>query len=138
MRTWVMVGCLLGVVVISALVFAPPKAEPPVELDPADYGGPIVVEPETPEPAVLAQVVDVTDIDPLLDPPALPIAEPSPVVPTLRAGGYEVPAPAPPPAAPAAPVVPIPPAAEDEGEGVEELNLFDASNIHRTASRAQA
>jgi hypothetical protein len=115
MRTWVIGGCLLGVVVISALVFAP-NGEPPAPPTPIPVAAPALGAglPRPPEPAVLPEVVEVTDIDPLLDPPAIPVAEASPAVPTLRAVGYETPAPAPPPAATAAPVVPIPPAAEDE------------------------
>ena len=66
---------------------------------------------------MLAEVIEVTDIDPLLDPPAIPHTDPGPTVPMLTAVGYEVPAPR--PTEPVAPVVPIPLAAEDEpGEGL--------------------
>jgi hypothetical protein len=74
----------------------------------------VVVEaqasPAPPAPLVLPNVVDVTDIDPLLDPPAIPTAEsPAPLGPMLTAVGYEEPKPLP----PAKDVVPIPPAARD-------------------------
>jgi hypothetical protein len=126
MRTWVMGGCVLGVVAISALVFAP-HGEPPAPPTPIPVAAPALGagQPMPPEPAVLAEVVDVTDIDPLLDPPAIPVVEPSPAVPTLRAVGYEVPAP--PPARPVAPVVPIPPAAEDEEPSAEQQGRGEAT-----------
>ncbi len=68
--------------------------------------------PAPAEPAVLARVVDVADIDPLLDPPAIPTAEGA-AGPVLIAVGYEEPAPA-----PVVPrdVPPIPPAASDDDD----------------------
>jgi hypothetical protein len=59
-------------------------------------------------------VIDVTDIDPLLDPLAIPHADPGPSAPMLTAVGYEIAAPR--PVEPATPVVPIPPAVEGQEE----------------------
>jgi hypothetical protein len=75
---------------------------------------PVAVTPPPTEPAVLTEVIDVTDIDPLLDPPAIPLADPGPSVPMLTAVGYEIPARR--QVEPTAPVVPIPPAADEPEE----------------------
>jgi hypothetical protein len=118
MRNWVIGGCVVAIVVVAAVVFTPSKAKPPAPpalKPPATAPAPVAMTPPPTEPAVLTEVVDVTDIDPLLDPPAIPLADPGPSVPMLTAVGYEVPAPR--PAEPTVPVVPIPPAAEDEPEG---------------------
>lgn len=114
MQKWVIGGCALAVAIVAALVFAPSKATPPAppKLE-APAQRPVAEAPKSAEPAVLTTVIDVTDIDPLLDPPAIPLADAGRTPPTLRAVGYEEPATTP-PATPARPVVPIPPAAEDE------------------------
>lgn len=78
---------------------------------------PVTPEPAPPvpdrpaAPALLPAVVTVADIDPLLDPPAIPPADVAPAGPVLTAVGFEEPA-APAPAAPNPP--PIPPAAGDD------------------------
>lgn len=81
----------------------------PVEPQPAP---PVPPRPAEPAPD---RVVDVTDIDPLLDPPATHAAT-GPAAPVLTAVGYEEPVPTPPPASP---VTPIPPAVEDEPAAAE-------------------
>ena len=117
MRNWVIGGCVVAIVVVAAVVFTPPKPAPVTQV-PGDYS--IRIEPNPPksppttEPTVLAEVVNVTDIDPLLDPPAIPQADSEPLVPMLTAVGYEIPAPR--PVEPTEPVVPIPPAAEEPEE----------------------
>lgn len=69
---------------------------------------PVTAPPAGPE---LARVVDVTDIDPLLDPPPIPAAA-GPAAPVLTAVGFEEPAA---PVAPTGDVPPIPPAVEGDG-----------------------
>lgn len=115
MRSWVIGGCAIVIVVVAAVVFTPPKSEPPALPAPKpSASAPVAVTPPPTEPALLADVIDVTDIDALLDPPAIPLADPGPSVPMLTAVGYEVPAPR--PAEPTEPVVPIPPAVDEPGE----------------------
>jgi hypothetical protein len=62
---------------------------------------------------MLPSVVDVTDIDPFLDPPRIPVSEPSTTFgPVHTAVGYEEASPV--PEIPRTKVRPIPPAVEDE------------------------
>jgi hypothetical protein len=67
MRKWaaiVGVGAVLGYVAVYFALNGKPAREPQPE-QPAAVAAPV-------EPVVLAQVVDVTDLDPLLDPPSGP------------------------------------------------------------------
>ncbi|MDB5306851.1 MAG: hypothetical protein JWO38_1053 [Gemmataceae bacterium] len=116
MKKWVIGGALLAAV---GIYFAfPPRTTsvPAVTTDPAPAG--VAATPVPAAPVLLAKVVDVTDIDPLLDPPTIPVSEPAaPAGSALTAVGYEDPAPRATQPAPGAP--PIPPADESEAPAVE-------------------
>lgn len=119
MKTW-MLGAVIGALAGASLYLTLTHRSSPPPAVPVERAAPQAVTtapPKPPAPLVLPQVVDVTDIDPLLDPPAIPAAEPAaPAGPTITRVGYEDTAPM--PAAPAADVKPIPPAATDnEGAG---------------------
>jgi hypothetical protein len=113
MKRW-FIGCLVGMVAgIGAYLLVSQKQLPPVEKDlgPPTAGAP--TEPTVPSPVVLAQVIEMADIDPLLDPPAkLPTGAP-----------FDEEAASTPATAPTKPTVPdhIPPAVEDASE-ISELS----------------
>jgi len=109
MKTW-LIGAVIGALTGASLYLtlmhrsSPPPA---VAVNPAAPQAVTTAPPKPPAPLVLPQVVDVTDIDPLLDPPAIPAAEPAaPAGPTITRVGYEEAAPM--PVVPAADVKPIP------------------------------
>jgi len=110
MAKWLIGGSLLAGAVVGVCYLGSPKPIPPVAMP----GEPITIAAiPAPEVSVPMQVVEVTDIDMLLDPPPIPAAEPrTSSGPVVTAVGYDEPAM--PPLRPASAVVPIPPAAEDE------------------------
>ena len=109
MKTWI-IGAVIGALAGASLylTLAQRSSPPPaVPVESAATQTAASAPPAPPAPLVLPRVVDVTDIDPLLDPPAIPAAEPAaPAGPTITRVGYEDAAPM--PAAPAADVKPIP------------------------------
>jgi hypothetical protein len=110
MTRWAIGGVAVVTMAAAVLHFGSRRTGPEVVVD-----APVTPEPAPPAPArpaapaPLAQVVNVADIDPLLDPPAVPAAAGTPAGPVLTAVGYEGAA-APP--APASATAPIPPAVE--------------------------
>lgn len=120
MKMWVIGGAVVATVGVGAFV-ATTKPEPAssvvVQPEPVVTAAPAAI-PALPVPQVLTEVVDVTDIDPLLDPPVIPVAEPSaPAGPMLSAVGFEEPAPV--VTRSPATVTPIPPAQDDDTPAVE-------------------
>ena len=115
MKTW-LIGATLVALLAASMVLTALKRNNSVSAVPA-APLPEIVEvasrPAPREPIVLPQVVDVTDIDALLDPPAIPRSD-SPTVagPSLIRVGYEEPAAATPQTSPAMPI----PKAADDGE----------------------
>ena len=75
MKLWLIGGTIVGLLGASFYLAAVKRSAP----SPALPGETIIVavepKPATPAPVVIHQVVDVTDIEPLLDPPAIPLAE---------------------------------------------------------------
>lgn len=104
MKTWIAGGlCVAGAVAVGAVLVPtkPPTPAPAVvEAAPA----PVPVDPVA--PVVLADVVNVTDIDALLDPPQIPVADadapPAAVVVSVPADHVPASRPAVPPTLPAA------------------------------------
>lgn len=113
MKTW-MLGGVIGALAGASLYLTLAQRSSPPPAVPVGSAAPQAVTtapPKLPVPLVLPQVVDVTDIDPLLDPPTIPAAEPAaPAGPTITRVGYEEAAPM--PVVPAADVKPIPPAVD--------------------------
>lgn len=118
MKTWLFGGVIGALAGASLYLTLAQRSSPPpaVAVESVAPQAAATASPTPPAPLVLPRVVDVTDIDPLLDPPAVPAAEPAaPAGPTVTRVGYEEPAPM--PVVPAADVKPIPPAATDDHEG---------------------
>ena len=93
MKLWLIGGTMLGLLGFSLYLSAVKRSEP-VHSESA-----LVVEVETqaaspPAPLAIHPVVDVTDIEALLDPPAIPPAEPTESGPVITRVGYEETAPA--------------------------------------------
>jgi hypothetical protein len=76
MKHWV-VGGLLAAAAGSGVYLVTMKKEAPAPAAPPEDPAVAVAAPAPLAPAVLPEVVEVTDIDPLLDPPA-PVDEPAP------------------------------------------------------------
>ncbi len=85
MKMWVIGGTLVGLIGLSFFLAAVKRSG----LTPASSEATVVAEEPAPALLPLRQVVDVTDIDPLLDPPAIPLAEPAASSPVLTRVGYE-------------------------------------------------
>ena len=103
MRKWLGGGAILAAAAVGTY-FILPKPTPPAPPAPVVAAAPA---PGPAQPVVLAEVVDVTDIESLLDPPKIPLADPADRGPVVTAVGLETPA-APSAVVPAAAVVPIP------------------------------
>jgi hypothetical protein len=108
MRQWVVGGLLVaatgsGVYLVTMKKEAPAPSAPPEA--PAVASAALI----PPAPAVLPEVVEVTDIDPLLDPPAAPADEPTPTADPILTAFDPHPEPAPAHVPGSAPPV-IPPA----------------------------
>jgi hypothetical protein len=108
MKRW-FVGCVVGMVAgIGAYLLVSQKQSTPAQKDLGPPTTAAPTEPKAPSPVVLAQVIEMADIDPLLDPPAkLPTGAP-----------FDEEATSMPVTAPTKPTVPdrIPPAVEDASE----------------------
>lgn len=73
MKTWVVGGvCVAGAVAVGAYL-VPTKSPAPVPVVAGSTPAPVAPPPAG--PVVLADVVNVTDIDALLDPPRIPVAD---------------------------------------------------------------
>jgi hypothetical protein len=77
MKHWV-VGGLLVAATSGGVYFVTAKKDALIPPAPAEAPAVAAATPAPPAPAVLPAVVEVTDIDPLLDPPAAPADEPTP------------------------------------------------------------
>ncbi|HYH66972.1 MAG TPA: hypothetical protein VD866_19915 [Urbifossiella sp.] len=109
MTRWAIGGAMLVAVLAALAWVGGSRSGPEVVVNAAVEPEPAPPVPPRPAaPAELPHVVDVTDIDPLLDPPAIPAAGGA-TGPVLTAVGYDEPAPAP---APAGDVPPIPTAVD--------------------------
>ena len=114
MKKWLIGGIVFGAGAVGAYFAFPTKHE----VLPTDFvrGAPVVAVP--PDLAIPAEVVDVTDIDALLDPPAIPAEEPESLGgPVLISVGYAEPVPT--TSSPAGAPAPIPPADEEEPPPVD-------------------
>lgn len=109
MKRWAVGGAVVLAGVTAVGWYGAARRGPEVVVNAPVRPDPAPPVPAPAEPVVLARVVDVTDIDPLLDPPAIPAAAGA-AGPVLTAVGYEEVSP--PPAAAALPAAPIPPAVE--------------------------
>jgi hypothetical protein len=109
MKTWLIAGAVVGLAGVGVYLTTAHRPRPTEAVPPVS--APLAAEPTPPAPVVLAQVVDVTDIDALLDPPAIPASDPPAAGPMVTAVGFDDP-PAPPVPPPAAAVVPIPAATD--------------------------
>src|SRR5438309_2334547 len=109
MTKW-LIGGLVALAGVCIYLTLAKRGSPPPAL-PAT-AAPAAAAPAAPAPALLTQVVDVTEIDSLLDPPAIPPSDGPASGAQITRVGYEE--------APAAPtpvnVQPIPPAKEDDEE----------------------
>jgi len=115
MTRWAIGGVVLLAGLAALVCVGRARTGPEIVVNaPAEPAPAPPVQPRPAEPAP-DRAVDVTDIDPLLDPPTIPAATGA-GVPVITAVGYEEPAPAPPPAGP---VPPIPPAAGDDEPAAE-------------------
>ena len=110
MKRWAIGGAAVLAAAGGVGWYGAPRRGPEVVVNAPAAPEPAPPVPAPAAPAILARVVDVTDIDPLLDPPAIPAAEGA-AGPVLIAVGYEEPAPAP---VVSRDVPPIPPAAADD------------------------
>jgi hypothetical protein len=91
MRKWLSGAAIIAVTAVGAyLVFASLAQKAPAPAPHADAPA-AAPAPAPAQPVVLAEVVDVTDISPLLDPPTAP-AEPVEPGPIITAVGMEPPA----------------------------------------------
>jgi hypothetical protein len=114
---WLIGGTIVGLLGLSFYLTAVKRSSAPSA--PAD----VVVRFEQPPvkptsaPAVIQQVVDVADIDPLLDPPPTPPADSAVAGPILTRVGYQE---APPPKTFPTDVKPIPKATPDLAENAGE------------------
>jgi len=117
MTKWLISGVVVAGAVVVVCYFGTPNPIPSA-VAPAEVTATAANLTPLPSPtATLASVVDVTDIDPFLDPPMIPVSEPSTTVgPIHIAVGYEEASPV--PVTPTVAVMPIPPAVEDEETAV--------------------
>lgn len=109
MRKWLSGSAIVTVTAVGTylVIPSPERAGPPALVE-APSTAP---SPGPAEPAMLADVVDVTDINPLLDPPPIPLADPVERGPVLTAVGVEPTARH--PVQPASAVTPIPRAIDE-------------------------
>ena len=116
MKMWLIGGMLVGLLSVSFYLAAAKRSGPAAAIP----GESVVVAVEARPilaPVVFTQVVDVTDIEPLLDPPGIPLAEAAASGPMLTRVGYEEVVPT---EQPSVDVKPIPKATEEGGARAEE------------------
>lgn len=113
MTRWAIGGTLLLAGLAALACVGMTRSGPEIVVNAAVTPEPAPPVPQRPVGPELPRVFDVADIDPLLDPPAIPIAA-GPAAPVLTAVGYDEPAA---PMPPAGEVPPIPPAAGDAEPG---------------------
>ena len=119
MKLWLIGGTIVGLIGFSFYLAATKRSSPAPF--PADTPVVVAEQPQTPvAPIVLQQVRDVSDLDPLLDPPAIPLAEPAASGPVITRVGFEEAVPG---IAPPREVKPIPKAV-DEMTAEERLQIF--------------
>ena len=102
MKMWLIGGIVVGLLGVSGYLAAVKRSAPTM---PSEVVTVAAVTAPSLAPTVLTQVVDMTDIEPLLDPPAISVAEPAVAGPMLTRVGYEE---AVPNVQPSADVQPIP------------------------------
>lgn len=73
MKTWIVGGVLIGGAVAAGVYLTPTKSVAPAPTPVVAEAPPAAVDPAA--PVVLADVVNVTGIDALLDPPQIPVAD---------------------------------------------------------------
>ena len=73
MKTWIVGGVFVAGAVAVGAYFVPLKPATPVPTPLVAEAPPVTVAPAA--PVVLADVVNVTNIDALLDPPQIPVAD---------------------------------------------------------------